>query len=351
MLFRPTPRILHVVESLGGGVVSSVLAMVDATPDLDHHLAFWPWRDHADTGDELAVFRSVHTLSTKPVRAVLDLRDLVHGLRPGRVHAHSSYAGLLARAVDLDVDVVYSPHCFAYERRDLGPAGRLALRQVERALVRRTAVLVACSPREAMLAEALGHREVVLVPNRALDPPAVRARHAEELRVVAVGRVSAQKDWRHLLAVKDRVEREHGRPITWEWLGGGDPDGEHALRDHGVAVAGWLPRGEVLRRLGDAQAYLHTAAWEAAPISIIEAASVGLPIAARGIGTLVSLGVPGVAATVGDLADRLVALHDPAVWVTEQQRSLTFAARHSADVQRERLNAAYRHAPARLALR
>src|SRR5688500_6545026 len=107
-------RVLHAVESLGGGVLSSVLAMVDSTPELDHHLAVWPRRSHADTGDGLMPLASTTTLSSSPVQAVRRLRDLVRVLRPDHVHAHSSYAGILARSVDLGVDVAYSPHCFAF---------------------------------------------------------------------------------------------------------------------------------------------------------------------------------------------------------------------------------------------
>ena len=344
-------RVLHVVESLGGGVLSSVLAMVDATPELDHHLAVWPRRSHADTGDELGAFTSVTALSHHPVRAVGDLRELVGRLRPADVHAHSSYAGLLARVVRPGVEVVYSPHCFAFERSDLGPSVRRVLRRVERSLVGRTSVLVACSPFEADLATELGHPDVVTVPNRALDPPGVRARFATPPRVVAVGRVGRQKDWRFLLTVKGYLEEVLGARVEWEWIGGGDDAGENALRDHDVHVTGWLPRGDVMERLAGAQVYVHTAAWEAAPISILEASAVGLPIAARGIATLVSLGVPGTVATAADLAARIVGLGDPTAWAAEQQRSLVFSSVHSADLQRDRLYTAYGHAPAELALR
>ncbi|WP_344776241.1 glycosyltransferase [Nocardioides panacisoli] len=344
-------RVLHVVESLGGGVLTSVLAMVDATPGLEHHLAVWPRRSHADTGDDLAAFASVSTLSHHAVRAVVDLRELVGRLRPAEVHAHSSYAGLLARVVRPSTGVVYSPHCFAFERADLGSTTRRLVRRVERSLVGRTSVLVACSPFEATLAAELGHREVVTVPNRALDLPDVRARFATPLRVVTAGRVGRQKDWRYLLTVKGYLEEVLGGRVEWEWLGGGDEAGEDALREHGIHVTGWLPRGDVVRRLADAQVYVHTAAWEAAPISILEASAVGLPIAARGITTLVSLEVPGTVATAADLAARIVGLGDPNTWAAEQHRSLVFSSVHSADLQRDRLYAAYGHVPAELALR
>ncbi|MBM7520306.1 glycosyltransferase [Nocardioides nitrophenolicus] len=343
-------RVLHVVESLGGGVLSSVLSMVDATSDIDHQLAIWHRREHADTGDQRAVFGGVHDLPGPPHRAARSLRDLVAALAPDLVHAHSSYAGVLARSSDLGVPVAYSPHCFAFERTDLGTMSRTALREVERSLVRRTDVLVACSPHEAGLAAELGFRRVVTVPNRALHPPEGRVRRGEPFRVVAVGRVAAQKDWRHLIAVKREADRQavadESEPLRWEWLGSGDADGEDALRDAGVEVSGWLPRTEVLARLGSAQAYLHTAAWEGAPVSILEAAAIGLPIVARALPTLVSDDVPGLESTVEGLAERLLDLRGQLAWTRAHRRSLAFSDDHSVSLQRYRLTTAYRHVPA-----
>ncbi|MBU2696848.1 glycosyltransferase family 4 protein [Pimelobacter sp. 30-1] len=339
-------RVVHLVESLGGGVLSSVLTMVDATPDIEHHLVTWPRRDHADTGDERRPFHTTGALPRGPLAAARALRAEVGELAPDVLHAHSSYAGMLARGGELDVDVIYSPHCFAFERRDIGAVHRAGIRHIERALVRRTAVLVACSPHEAVLARNLGHRRVVTVPNRALNPPDVRARFATPLRVVTAGRISSQKDWRHLLAAKRSFDDAGVRPAQWEWLGGGEPGAEAALREGGIAVSGWLSRDEVVRRLAAAQVYVHTAAWEGAPVSIIEAATVGLPIVARRIPTLESLGVPGLAASPEDLALRVAGLLDPGQWSAEQVSSLAFAADHSASAQRRRLGTAYQHTPA-----
>lgn len=344
-------RVLHVIESLGGGVLTSVLTMVDATPDIEHQLVIWNRRDHADTGDELAPFAAVHGLPAQPHRAARGLQDLVTRLAPDVVHAHSSYAGLLVRSSDHPARVAYSPHCFAFERTDLGAVGRAAVREVERALVRRTDVLIACSPHEAALGAGLGHARVVTVPNRALRPPEPRARRAEPFRVVTVGRITAQKDWRHLVTVKreaDRLAVHRGLgPMHWEWLGSGDAEGERALEDAGVSVSGWLSREEVVRRIGSAQAYVHTAAWEGAPVSILEAAAAGLPLAARAIPTLVSDAVPGLERTADGLAEHLLDLRDPLVWAREHRRSLRYAAEHSTSVQRYRLSTAYRHVPAR----
>lgn len=335
-------RILHVVESMGAGVMTSVLTMADATPDIEHHLAVWPRREHADTGDRPTGFRAVHRLPAGLRPATSGLRDLVRQVRPDVVHAHSSYAGLLARAArPTGAAVAYSPHCFAFERRDLARAPRQGIRAAERALVRRTDLVVAVAPHEADLARELGHAEVAVVPNRAMPATPAVARYATPLHVVTAGRIGAQKDPGLFVEVRRHAEEVLGLRARWTWLGGGDADAERTLRDGGVEVTGWLPREELLARLGTAQVYLHTAAWEAAPMSVLEAAGAGLPLAVRAIPALVSLGTPGTAAGARALAERVARLASEPSWHAARTASLELAARHSRDAQRAALLSAY----------
>lgn len=339
-------RVLHVVESMGAGVMTSLLAMVDATPELEHHLAVWPRRSHDDTGAGRAAFTDVHALPTGLPAGVGALRAVAEGLTPHVLHAHSSYAGTLARvARPRCAPIAYSPHCFGFERSDLARGPRGLVRSVERVLARRTDLLVAVSPHEAALARELGHPRVTFVPNRALplDATATLASPpgpGEPLHVVALGRVSPQKDWAHFLAVRDHAV-EMGVEARWTWLGGGDETGARALRDAGVEVTGWLSHREVVDRLSDAHAYLHTAAWESAPLSVLEAAGAGLPLVVRDIASLASLGTPGVAPGPVGLATRLGLLRDDAHWYDAQSASLRFAQAHSRDAQRTALLDAY----------
>lgn len=338
-------RVLHVSEAMGAGIVSSVLAMVEATPELDHHLLARPRTAH-DTGDEWAQsFTSVNMLPSDPVRALLTLRRLVRDLYPDVVHAHSSFAGVLVRMAGLDrPKVVYSPHCFAFERRDINGLQRRVFERAERTLAARTDLFLAVAPNEVDLAAELGHRNIAYTPNRTLLRPSALASYAAPLRIVTAGRISAQKDWRYLLHVKRYAEAELGVRAHWEWLGGGDPEGEQALADAGVSVSGWIPREELLDRMRDAQVYLHTAAWEAAPISILEAAALGLPLVLRAITPLRSLGLPGLSDSVVGMAARIAGLESPEVWAQAQDASRALAGRHTRTIQGRKLRDAYSRA-------
>jgi glycosyltransferase involved in cell wall biosynthesis len=57
-----------------------------------------------------------------------------------------------------------------------------------------------------------------------------------------------------------------------------------------VHVTGWLPRADALSLLATAHVYLHTAAWEGSPITLLEAADLRVPVVARSIPALDSLG-------------------------------------------------------------
>jgi glycosyltransferase involved in cell wall biosynthesis len=334
--------VLHVCEALGGGTISAIAAMVEATPEIDHHLLA-RHRPGCDTGLDLAeVFTSVTELPTSPPRAVRRLRQQLVGMFPDIVHAHSSFAGLLTRSVPLaGVPLVYSPHCFAIERRDVSPLMRRLYTLVEHSLAARTDLFVAVAPHEIVLADRLGYARSAYVVNRAnllLEPA---ARFELPLRIVMVGRICAHKDPDHFIHVKRYVESELQIRAEWEWLGGGHETQEDRLRAAGVKVSGWLDQRELVDRMGSAQVYLHTAAWEASPISVLEAASLGLPLVLRAIPTLESLSLPGLCADVVAIAERIALLHDSEYWWRERLQSLELSERHSRHVQGDQLRSAY----------
>lgn len=322
-------RVLHVTEALGGGITTAILAMVEATPDIEHHLVARAREAH-DVGvspeDRVA---SVAALPRLPLAAVRALRAAVRDVEPDVLHAHSSIAGVVARAAGLrDAPVVYSPHCFAFERTDVSRARRRAFAGVERALVGRTDVFAAVAPHELDLAADIGHDRLAYVPNRTIATPGRRARFSRPVRVAAVGRLSAQKDPDAFLRLSRYVRTHVGVPTTWTWIGGGDPAHERRLRAAGVEVTGWIPHEDLLGRLAAQQVYVHTAAWEAAPISILEAAALGLPMAVRSIPSLDSLDVPGRRHGIDPLARRIDDLTRPGEWSEAQEESLSFAASH-----------------------
>lgn len=288
--------ILHVTEAMGGGTESAIREFAAAT-HLDHHHILFRARNDSASQAGFDEFNTAVSVQAGIIGLRRAIGSRVAQLRPDVVHLHSSWAGLLGRAFARREGlpgIVYSPHCFYFERRDAGASRRWAAREIERSLSRNTDVVVAVSPHEASLARKLGNTDTYFVRNLlrgwAAPSPAPRS-HGDLPTIVTVGRVSRQKDPAfYLAAVKSA--RRLGVDANWVWIGGGEDGDTRRLRENGIHVTGWLDRNEARDRLADASLYVHTAAWESGPISIEEARLAGVPTVIRSIPPLISLGFP-----------------------------------------------------------
>jgi len=307
-------RVLHVVESYGAGTVSAMVQYVRATPELEHHLVrrLRHDDDHADDG-ELSLFASVHEMDDGLVSAVRSVRRAVKAVRPDVVHGHSSFGGAFARAAaGRKPLVVHTPHCYATERQDLGRLSRGAYEVAERLLSYNTQVVAGCSVREVALGRSYAPRaRHVFVPNVAggFEARKLAPQPPEEPVLTAMGRLTEQRDPLAFLDIAQRLDgRAHAR-----WIGDGDADLKAALTDGGVEVTGWLPRSEAIRLLGESTAYVHTARWDGAPMTMIEAHALGLPQVAITTPAVADGPAAAVAADTAELADALTRLiKDPA---------------------------------------
>jgi glycosyltransferase involved in cell wall biosynthesis len=337
--------VLHVVESLGGGVLSAMRDYLRSTPTL-RHVVLARSRAGDDTGESFEglaarVFPAPESLDLA-IRAV----NQVHRrIQPDIVHAHSSYAGAWVRLSRVPRRrVVYTPHCFAFERRDLGRPLRAMLHGVEAALSHRTAHVAGVAPREVALARRLRRgQRATYVPNIARIEEDARQRpprHSRTPVLVGAGRLCPQKDPDYFHRVARRILEQ--RPDTrLRWIGGGDERHERALRAAGVDVTGWIDRPLAMRALADADVYIHTAAWEGAPISILEAAAIGVPIAARRIPALESLGLPALQDDPSDLADLALSMTTDPVRQVALDAAAAVSERHRPEHQHDALMDVY----------
>jgi hypothetical protein len=168
--------ILHVVQKFSSGVGSAIAQYTQSVPELDHHLLSGTAVDaEGDLADQ-ARFTSVHRMEGSVRAKVRQIREVVRQLRPDVVHAHSSHGGAYVRLAvpRADTYLVYTPHCYAFERLDVGLPTRAALWAAEALLAVNTSAFAACSSREWALSAWRTHRAPrYLVPN--IAPPAAAA--------------------------------------------------------------------------------------------------------------------------------------------------------------------------------
>lgn len=277
-------RILHVTDRYSGGVGRAIDRITELVPETEHHLLSTGIESTQGRGD----YRSTTDLPDGFAARVRAVRAAVDEVAPDVVHAHSSWAGMYTRVRRLPVPVVYQPHCYYFERPNLPGPVRRAVRAMERVLAGNGSVVAAVSPREESLARSMGVRDVVRIPN-APSSAAVREAGArsgatvtDRRTVTMVGRVVAQKDPR-FFAETARLAGRFGLRLSFRWLGDGDPSLVRLLTDAGVEVTGWLPADDVMRQMASSDVYLHSASYEGFPISVLDAARVGLPTIVREI--------------------------------------------------------------------
>ena len=124
-----------------------------------------------------------------------------------------------------------------------------------------------------------------------------------------VGRAAVQKGVEFFIDVGKRLSPDRFRFV---WIGGGDERGLRTLRSAGIEATGWIARDHVLRLfVNEVDVYLHTAVWEGTPITLLEAATLDLPIICRDIPHLDDVPAPLKVRTAEEAAAAVEASADP----------------------------------------
>lgn len=326
MLTLRLPPVVHVTESFAGGTASAIVDYVNSVPERRHELIYAQRSGEPVSPEMLALFAQTTPLPAGHVRRVLLLRRLLHRRTGVIVHSHSSLGGTYVRMAvmkSIHRPLVHTPHCFAFERQDVSRIKRSIFKIVELGLAMNTNVFIACSPRERTLAARLNpFIPSLFVPNAvrtqrtdliAFDDHVEEGKRAAgdfELSVVAAGRLSAQKDPDFLISVI-HAARSLGLYARITWIGGGPQNEITNLVEADVSVTGWTTRSEARLHMKSADAYVHTAAWEGFPLTLLEAVDEGLPVVVRAIPAFDEIGLPLKASSPMEMAQALVSLTDP----------------------------------------
>lgn len=340
-------RVLHVVDRVTGGVPVAVRTYIENTPRGVGHSILSPF----DDGAPAAVWGEVGVehldLGAGHVTRRGRVASAVAALRPDVVHAHSSFAGAYARTAvrRSRARIVYSPHCFSFERRDLPRAARVAFRAIEAVLGWNTDVLAACGAGERRLADRVRslRGKSLEVPNIA-SVASARAHpwSGGVLRVGMAGRLSVQKDPAYFARALDEIARS-GIEARGVWVGAADPSFTRGVPAH-IETTGWLAPDALAQKLSQLHLYVHSAAWEGFPIAVLDAHAAGLPILVRPIAALPEL--PEELTVEGALRELRAALRVPALYAQWARRNragwASYLGSHTRDAQRRALETLWR---------
>ncbi|WP_276680331.1 glycosyltransferase [Thalassolituus oleivorans] len=329
-------RVVHVTESLGGGITSAVNAYASHSKQYKHYL-FATIRSGDATGEESeGAFQDLR-LVLRNVAALCKFVSYIKQIKPNVIHVHSTYAGFFVRLIPFVTacKIVYTPHAYAFLRND-HPLKLKAYYFIEKLLSVRTAVVAGCGLDECNIAKCLNPRTPTIeLVNVCDDLPVLERNGSSDLPVVAMlGRVCEQKGFQFFA---DAAVKLKGR-AKFLWIGGGDSQGVETLKRAGVDVTGWIPRPECLQYLVNSDLYFHSAQWDGFPISVLEAAHYQLPMVLRDIGPFTAEGL-SVVSSANDAAviiTRFVEGDAETIHLVDENRNMV-AEHHTSQLLAERL--------------
>lgn len=234
-----------------------------------------------------------------PTRSMRLWRDLLAGarltaiirsFRPTLVHAHSSKAGLIARAAAMlaRVPAIYTAHGWAFIEASEHWHHRFFARGVERAaaLITRRIICVSQFDRDLAARRRIASpNRIVVIPNGigSIETSVTRALH-DGVRCITIARFSPPKDPLTLIEAAARISSECELLLVGE---GELLDVARArTRNFGVGdrVRFLGARSDVPALLADSDLFVLSTRWEGMPYTILEAMRAGLPVVATAVG-------------------------------------------------------------------
>jgi glycosyltransferase involved in cell wall biosynthesis len=298
--------ILHVLEPFASGVTTAIAGIASELKDC-RHIVIHGLRNWVEAEDKVKrrFPSNAEFIEWKTVRREISprgdfaaLRELmailrkyfpakkIEGAEPAVVHLHSSKAGFLGRLAArlLGIkSVVYTPHCGAFLRTDIGGGKRFLYKTLEKLGALFGGRVVGCGPSEGeifakLLSFCKAGKTATFVSN-GVEP---RKNISGEKRTLAsfAGIATAQKSPALFKEIAQGcADAAKSAGVSFLWIG----DGPEASSLEGVPLSGWKSADETENLLEKTLIFLSCSAWEGLPYGVLEAMNAGCALLLRNV--------------------------------------------------------------------
>ena len=284
---RQKLRVLHVVEPFAGGIATFIKQLTEQCPG-DEHIILHGNRSEIIEPSEL--YRRFPSnckfirwkFTQREINPVADsfafaqLMKVLVAEKFDVVHLHSSKAGFLGRLACKALNfhkVIYSPHCGAFLRTDIGFVKKKMFQKLEVFANRFSGVVICTSESENNAFKEAGI-VTKFINNGAFVNPLERKIKKSIFRVVCCGNITSQKNPKQFNEIARLFE--HDPRFEFIWIGDGEDREE--LSSTNIKVTGWISRARVAKHLRQADLYLSCSSWEGLPYAVLEAMSQECPL-------------------------------------------------------------------------
>ena len=280
-------KIVHVVESFGGGVYNFLVDLLNNTIDEFDITVIYALRPQTpdnfinDFDKRIKFIHSKHmtrNIGLNDFKAFFEIKKLIKNESPDIVHCHSSKAGLLTRlAINTKkIKTFYTPHGYSFLMEDSSKLKRLIYRSIEKIGTLNHSIIVACSKGEYEESLKLTKRATYVSNGVNLEklkkyiPDKIKQINTKKLTFVTTGRISYQKNPEMFNEIAKKFPE-----IKFIWVGTGDLEGK--LTSKNIEITGWKNRDELMEILNKSDIFILPSLWEGLPISLLEAMALKKP--------------------------------------------------------------------------
>lgn len=278
-------RLIHIVESFGGGVYSFLVDLINNTSDEFEITVLYGQRPETPENFKNDFNKNVNFVKIenftrsinlkKDLKAIKEVKRNIKEINPDIIHLHSSKAGIIGRLATSGkkIKMFYNPHGFSFLKQDDSKIKRAIYWLIEKAtaMLKRKCTIIGCSNGEYQEAKKLSKKSICI--NNGIDIKKMQDETRElkekvidnnNIKICTVGRIGYQKNPRLFNEIAEAYPN-----IQFTWIGDGEQ--KNLLTSENITITGWKERKEVLQILNDNDIFILVSLWEGLPISLLEA--------------------------------------------------------------------------------
>lgn len=276
-------KIVHIVESFGGGVFSYLVDLTNNTCDKYDITIVYSLREQTPKDFKTYFKKNIKFIKTEhlhreinfkeELKAIKEIKKIVKNINPDIVHLHSTKAGMIGRIAvnNKNIKLFYTPHGFSFLMENTSKIKKKIYWLLEKIAALRKCKIVCCSYGEYQKALKLSknatyinngidvkkiNKEIANLPKKEID--------FKNLKICTIGRIDYQKNPILFNLIANDLNR-----YEFTWIGDGNM--KDTLTSKNIKITGWKTRKEVLEILNENDVFILPSLWEGLPISLLEA--------------------------------------------------------------------------------
>lgn len=281
-------KVIHIVESFGGGVYDFIKDLTDEVQEYETTI-FYGDRGNLKIGFENDFRENIKFIKwknaqreislSKDIKALFEVIKVLKKEKYDVIHLHSSKAGFLGRVaaklVGQSKNVIYTTHGISFLRQDISNTKLKLFILLEKIGEVCGGQTIACSKSEAEFIKSKGITCEYINNGIKIDENFIKQPKKDDItRIINVGRITPAKNPR----LFDEIAKEFIDNLKIKFIWIGDGEDRKQLSSENIEITGWLSQEQVKEKLKEADIYLSTSKWEGLPLAVLQAMNYELPL-------------------------------------------------------------------------